>query len=494
MSQKRLNIILVAIVLSIFLASMEGTVVATAMPSIVTQLGGLSIYSWVFSIYMLTSTSMVPIFGKLSDLFSRKWVFITAMALFLVGSVLCGQAHGMVQLIIFRAIQGLGAGGVLPMAFIIIGDLFTLEQRARLQGAISGVWGVSSVVGPLIGGFLVDSVSWSWVFYINLIPGAAAISLILLAWREEPREKEKKVEIDYLGALFLTLAALGLLLGLNQLGTPLGWWFLAGAVVLSVALIWAERRAADPILPLHLFRYRLFIVSISQGFLSGWAMFGTLNFVPLFVQAVLGTNATQAGISLTPMSLFWTLASIAAGRLLLKVSYRTMAVVGMLLLSAGGLFMSRIGIHTSQVEIMIYTALMGMGMGLSIPALLVSVQTAVSKKHLGIATSTIQYSRSIGGTLGVSVMGAAFSAGLARRLISAGLDPAAISINSLLDPLSQSSTSFGETLQQALGGSMAGMFFIAFAAAAAGLLVVLFTPSGTIKQIEDKATEESWEH
>jgi len=284
------------------------------------------------------------------------------------------------------------------------------------------------------------------------------------------------------------------LLGLNQLGSPLGWWFLTGAVVLSVALIWAERRAADPILPLHLFRYRLFIVSISQGFLSGWAMFGTLNFVPLFVQAVLGTNATQAGISLTPMSLFWTLASIAAGRLLLKVSYRTMAVVGMLLLSAGGLFMSRIGIHTSQVEIMIYTALMGMGMGLSIPALLVSVQTAVSKKHLGIATSTIQYSRSIGGTLGVSVMGAAFSAGLARRLISAGLDPAAISINSLLDPLSQSSTSFGETLQQALGGSMAGMFFIAFAAAAAGLLVVLFTPSGTIKQIEDKATEESWEH
>jgi EmrB/QacA subfamily drug resistance transporter len=494
LSQKRLNIILVAIVLSIFLASMEGTVVATAMPSIVTQLGGLSIYSWVFSIYMLTSTSMVPIFGKLSDLFSRKWVFITAMALFLVGSVLCGQARGMIQLIIFRAIQGLGAGGVLPMAFIIIGDLFTLEQRARLQGAISGVWGVSSVVGPLIGGFLVDSVSWSWVFYINLIPGAAAISLILLAWREEPREKEKKVEIDYLGALFLTLAALGLLLGLNQLGTPLGWWFLAGAVVLSVALIWAERRAADPILPLHLFRYRLFIVSISQGFLSGWAMFGTLNFVPLFVQAVLGTNATQAGISLTPMSLFWTLASIAAGRLLLKVSYRTMAVVGMLLLSAGGLFMSRIGIHTSQVEIMIYTALMGMGMGLSIPALLVSVQTAVSKKHLGIATSTIQYSRSIGGTLGVSVMGAAFSAGLARRLISAGLDPAAISINSLLDPLSQSSTSFGETLQQALGGSMAGMFFIAFAAAAAGLLVVLFTPSGTIKQIENKATEESWEH
>ncbi len=492
MSQKQLTIILIAIILSIFLASMEGTVVATAMPSIVGQLGGLSYYSWVFSIYMLTSTTMVPIYGKLSDLFSRKWVFLVAMFLFLLGSVLCGQARTMGTLIFFRAVQGLGAGGVLPLSFVIIGDLFTLEQRARLQGLISGVWGVSSVIGPLIGGFLVDSVSWPWVFYINLLPGTIAIALLWFAWREEPRPARRQVSIDYLGAAFLTLTALALLLGLNQPGTPLGWGLLAAALVLAIGLVWAERRAVDPILPLSLFRDRLFAVSIGHGFLSGWAMFGTLNFVPLFVQAVLGTSATQAGISLTPMSLFWTLASIVSGWLLLRTSFRSMALVGMLLLAAGSFFMGSIGLDTTQLEVMLFTGLMGVGMGLSIPALLVSVQTAVSKKQLGIATSTIQYSRSIGGTLGVSVMGASLSAGLARRLLETGLDPSTISINSLIDPFAPASSTLGAALQQSLSGAMSDMFFIAFAAAAAGLLVVLLTPSGTIEQLErETAAEEN---
>ncbi len=491
LSQKQLTIILIAIILSIFLASMEGTVVATAMPSIVGQLGGLTYYSWVFSIYMLSSTTMVPIYGKLSDLFSRKWVFLIAMFLFLLGSVLCGQARSMGALILFRAVQGLGAGGVLPLSFVIIGDLFTLEQRARLQGLISGVWGVSSVIGPLIGGFLVDAVSWSWVFYINLVPGAIAIALLWFTWREEPRPTGKMVSVDYLGAAFLTLTALALLLGLNQLGTPLGWGLLAAAVVLATGLIWAERRAVDPILPLSLFRDRLFAVSIGHGFLSGWAMFGTLNFVPLFVQAVLGTTATQAGISLTPMSLFWTVASIISGRLLLRTSYRAMALVGMGLLTVGSFFMGTISPDSTQLEIMLFTGLMGVGMGLSIPALLVSVQTAVSKRQLGIATSTIQYSRSIGGTLGVSVMGASLSAGLARRLLDAGLDPAAVSLNSLVDPLAPASSSMGAALQQSLGGAMSGMFWIAFAASVAGLLVVFLTPSGTIEQLEhDTAAEE----
>lgn len=475
--------------LGIFLASMEGTVVATAMPSIVGQLGGLSIYSWVFAIYMLASTTTVPIYGKLSDLFSRKWVFIIAMVLFLVGSVLCGLARSMVGLIVFRAVQGLGAGGVLPMATIIIGDLFNYRERARLQGLLSGVWGVSAVIGPLIGGFLVDSVSWPWVFYINLLPGTLAILLIYLAWQEAPRSAGQRVQMDYLGAGLLTLAALSLLLGLNQPGSPSGWAFLGGALVFSAGLFWAEKRAANPILPLGLFRDRLFAVSVGQGFLSGWAMFGTLNFVPLFVQAVLGTSATQAGISLTPMSLFWTLASIVGGRLLLRFSYRSLALAGSLALAAGSFLMSRIGVHTSQLEIMLYTGLMGIGMGLSIPALLVSVQTAVSRQNLGIATSTIQYSRSIGGTLGVSVLGASLSAGLANRLVAAGLDPNAVSVNSLLDPFTQTS-SFDAVLQGALGGSMAGMFTIAFAAALAGLLVVFFTPNGTLEQIEREEAAE----
>ncbi len=257
MTRKHLNMITVGIMLSLFLASMEGTVVATAMPSIVAQLGGLSIYSWVFSMFMLTSTTSVPIYGKLSDLYGRKLIYIISMGLFLIGSVLCGLARSMEQLIIFRGVQGLGAGGVLPLAFIIIGELFSLEQRAKMQGLFSGVWGVSAVIGPLIGGFLVDQVSWHWVFYINVIPGIVAAGLVWVGWSGVPRAARKKVAVDYLGAALLTLGGLSLLLGLNELGSPLGRWFLASAAVLFAGLLFAERRAVDPIIPLHLFRGRL---------------------------------------------------------------------------------------------------------------------------------------------------------------------------------------------------------------------------------------------
>jgi EmrB/QacA subfamily drug resistance transporter len=490
LTRKRLNYMIAAIVLSLFLASMEGTVVATAMPTIVAQLGGFSIYSWVFAVYMLTSTTTVPLFGKLSDLFSRKAIYMISMALFLVGSVLCGSARSMDQLIFFRAIQGLGAGGVLPMAFTIVGDLFSLEQRARLQGLFSGIWGVSSIIGPLIGGFLVDTVSWHWVFLINLFPGAIALTLVWFAWKEERRTDGMKVSIDFLGAGLLTLTALMLLLGVSELGTPLGWGFLGASAILAMGLYWAERKAVDPILPLRLFRDRLFSVSITHGFLSGWAMFGSLSYVPLFVQAVIGTSATQAGLALMPMSLFWTLASIWGSRMLLKRSYRSLAVIGMLLLVAGAFLMTRIGVHTSQYEIMIYTAMMGTGMGLSVPAFLVAVQTAVNKKDLGIATSTVQYSRSIGGTIGVSVLGAFLSSGLASQLLHAGLDPTVISLNDLVDPVAGAAAAVQGPLRDALAIAMAGMFLISLGAAAAGLVAVFFSPKGKVTEIRQEGTAE----
>ncbi|HMN59216.1 MAG TPA: MDR family MFS transporter [Anaerolinea sp.] len=483
MTKQRLNMITIGIMLSLFLASMEGTVVATAMPSIVAQLGGLSIYSWVFSMFMLTSTTTVPIYGKLSDLYGRKLVYMISMGLFLIGSVLCGQARTMEQLILFRAVQGLGAGGVLPLAFTIIGELFSLEQRAKMQGLFSGVWGVSAVIGPLIGGFLVDQVSWHWVFYINVLPGLVAAGLVWLAWSGVPAEHRTRVAVDYPGAILLTLGALALLLGMNELGSPLGWWALGAAAVMFAGLFFVERRAADPILPLHLFRGRLFNVTILHGMLAGWAVFGSLAYVPLFVQAVLGTSATQAGISLTPMSLSWTLASILGGRLLLKMGYRTLALIGMVLLVIGSFFMTRIGVHSSQASVMIFTGLMGVGMGLSIPAFLIAVQSAVRKSELGIATSTIQFSRSIGGTLGVSVLGVFLSSGLARNLLAAGIDPTTVSINALLDPLAGASAAVDGSLRVALAGSIASMFVVAFLPALAGLVVVLFTPGGKIAQI-----------
>lgn len=485
MSRKRLNIITLGIMLSLFLSSMEGTVVATAMPTIVGQLGGLSIYSWVFAIYMLASTTTVPIYGKLSDLYGRKRVYTISMLLFLVGSVICSQAQSMEQLIVFRAIQGLGAGGVLPLAFTVIGELFSLEQRARMQGLFSGVWGVSAVVGPLIGGFLVDQISWHWIFLINIFPGSLAVALVWFAWKDGHQARATRVSIDGWGALLLTLGALALMLGLNQLGTPLAIGLLGGAGALFAALIWVERRAADPILPIALFRDRLFLISNLHGILAGWAMFGSLNYVPLFVQGALGTSATQAGIALTPSSLSWTLASIFGSQLLLKMGYRTLIMIGMVSLVAGSFLMTTIGTGTSQILIMIYTSLMGIGMGLSIPAFLIAVQSSVHKQQLGAATSTLQFSRSIGGTVGVSVLGVFLSSRLTQNLLSAGIDPAAVNLDSLLDPIAGAGAGVAlrGPLREALAVAIANLFVISFIAALLALLVVFFTPRGKIAQL-----------
>lgn len=486
MSRQRVIIVTIGIMLSLFMASMESTVVATAMPTIVGQLGGLAIYSWVFSAFMLASTTTVPIFGKLSDIYGRRPVFAAAMVLFLLGSFLCGRATTMPQLIAFRAVQGLGAGGLMPLAFTLIGDMFSLKQRAKMQGLFSGVWGVSSIVGPLLGGFLVDQISWQWVFYINLGPGLLAATLVWLAWRDKVREPGAAAPgVDYLGAVLLTGGVVALLLGLFELGTALGWGLLALAALLLAGLVWVERRSANPILPLPLFRERLFAAACAHGVLAGWAMFGSLSFVPLFVQAVLGTSATAAGATLTPMLLGWVCASIIGSRLLLHWSYRTLALIGMSSLTLGALLMSRVNVEASQTSLMINLGLMGVGMGLSIPAFLIAVQSTVQPRELGAATSTVQFSRSIGGALGVSVMGVALSLRLAAHLAEAGLDPTQISVEALLDPIAQAATHLvlEGTLREALTGAIQRVFVIAFIAAALGLLATAFAPRGRIDQL-----------
>ncbi len=494
MSRQRIVIITLGIMLSIFMASMEATVVATAMPTIVSQLGGLESYSWVFSAYMLASTTTVPLFGKFSDLYGRRPVYAVAMTLFLAGSLLCGLAQSMEQLIFFRVVQGLGAGGILPLAFIIIGDTFSFEQRARMQGVFSGVWGVSSVIGPLLGGFLVDNVSWHWVFYINVIPGVLAGTVVMLALVDDARKMTAgAVPVDFLGAGVLSAAVAALLLGLFELGTPAGWGLLAGAALLFGLLFWIERRAADPILPLPMFRDRLFAVACGHGLLAGFAMFGSLAFVPLFVQAVLGTSATVAGSTLTPMLISWVLASIVSSRLLLAVSYRTLALFGMCLLTLGTFLMTRIGVAVSQINLIIYLGMMGVGMGFSIPSFLIAVQSTVEKRSMGVATSTLQFSRSIGGTLGVSVMGAALGAWLISNLKAAGLESAAVSVDSLLDPIARSASSAlsNEVLKNALAGAIQGVFVIAFAAAALGLVITALTPKGRIAQLATQQSEKA---
>jgi EmrB/QacA subfamily drug resistance transporter len=470
--------------LSLFLASMESTVVATAMPTIASELGGLEHYAWVFSAYMLTSTTTVPLYGKMSDLYGRRKLYIVAMVIFLTGSILCGQAGSMTELVLARGLQGVGAGGIMPLAFIMIGEMFTLEQRARMQGLFSGVWGVSSIAGPFLGGILVDQFSWQWVFYINIPFGLLAAGLVGFAWQDQIHIHGRPV-IDYAGAILLTVSVVTLLLGLSlPLGTTSSWILIAASVILFALLLWAENRAADPILPIHLFRERLFAVAILHGLLTGWAMFGSISFIPLFVQSVLRTSATQAGFTISPMLLGWVGASIVGTRLLLKVGYRRLAILGTSLLVIGSFLMSTAHVDISQIQLMVYVTLMGIGMGLSIPSFLIAVQTSVERRFLGTATSSMQFSRSIGGTLGVSVMGAALSASLAASLTSSGLSLDLIA--QLLNPIGSQAVA-NAAVRLAVADAIDLVFIIAFIAALLALAVTFFAPR---RELKDQTAEE----
>lgn len=482
---RRTIVVVVGIMLSLFMASMESTVIATAMPTIVSQLGGLEIYSWAFSAYMLMSTCTVPVYGKLSDIYGRRIIYAIAMTLFLIGSVLCGLAQSMEQLIFFRAIQGIGAGGVMPLAFIIIGDIFTFEQRARMQGFFAGVWGVSSIIGPVLGGFLVDRASWHWVFFVNVIPGIVAFGLVWFALRDQIQRKEG-VAIDYAGAVLLMAAVILLLLGLNDLRSTTGTLLVVGSLVLFVTLFFVERRAADPVLPLKLFRDRLFVTATLHGTLAGWAMFGSLSYVPLFVQSVMGTSATEAGTTITPMMLGWVLASVVGGRLLLRMGYRTVALAGMVMLTLGSFLVSQSGTDATRLEVMVYLTMMGIGMGLSVPSFLIAVQSSVAKQSLGTATSTLQFSRSMGGTLGVSVMGAFLTVRLTNALVAAGLDPNAISLDSMIEGAENAASTVTGPMRDAMAIAIEGVFILAFVAAALGLIATAFAPAGRIGQMGKK--------
>jgi len=472
MSRNRIILVTVGIMLSLFLASMESTVVATAMPTIVGQLGGLENYSWVFSAFMLASTTTVPLYGKLSDIYGRRKLYVFAMALFLLGSLFCGMATTLTQLILARALQGIGAGGIMPLAFILIGEMFSLEQRTRMQGVFSGVWGVSSVAGPLLGGFIVDQLSWHWIFYINIIPGLVAGALVAFAWKDQVYSHERPV-VDYAGAALLSTGVVLLLLGLMELSTSIGWIFIAASIIVFLLLVWVERRASDPILPIALFRDKLFSTATAHGLFTGWAVFGTISFIPLFVQSVLGATPTQAGIAVTPMLLGWVACSIIGSRILLRVGYRRLSLIGTSLFVVGASLLAFFGADANRVFVMVFVTLMGMGMGLAIPAYVIAVQTTVERRHLGVATSMLQFSRSMGGTLGVSVMGAALSARLAANLNASGLDLGLVA--QLLDSTSASAV-VDAGARLAMADAIHLIFIIGFVAAALGWVSAIFTP------------------
>jgi EmrB/QacA subfamily drug resistance transporter len=410
--------VLYGVMLSVFLAAMESTVVATAMPRVVESLGGVQIYSWVFSGFLLTSTVTMPLWGRLSDLFGRRPVYLGGLGLFLLGSALSGVSQDMRQLIAFRMLQGLGAGSLMTLGMTTIGELFGLEQRARMQGYVSAMWGVASLLGPLLGGLLTDLGSWRWVFYVNLPFGAVAIAL--LAGTLPDVAVRRRHAFDWTGVVLFTLGIAALLLGILEAGR-VGRWTgadvlvpLAIAAAALAAFVPVERRAREPIIPFRLFRHRMVLAAGVNGFLSGMAMFGAISFVPLFLQHVNGMSATAAGFVLMPFVLGWVAMSIVSARLVLRIGYRAPVVAGMACLAAAFLLLMRWAPGLTQAVAMRDALLGGIGMGLTFVPMLLSVQSAVARSDLGAATSLTQFLRTIGGAVGLSVMGAV----MVRRLAS----------------------------------------------------------------------------
>ena len=487
------------VMLGMFLGALEATVVGTAMPTIIASLGGLDRYSWVFSAYLLTSTVTVPVWGRLSDLYGRRPLYLGSIALFLVGSVLSGASGSIAQLIVFRALQGIGAGGLVPLGMTINGDVYTARERARIQGLFSGVWGLASILGPLAGGFITDHLNWRWVFYINIPFGLAAAVVVAVALKE-PKRSQRPV-IDYAGSAWLAAAVTLLLLVLVEGGSagllthPLMIPAIAVIVLFIAMFIRAERRAVDPMMPMSLFSNRVVAVGSVTGMLVGMAFFGALSFVPLFVQGVLGGTATQAGSVLTPLLLGWVALAIIGGRLMLKIGYRPTVISGLTLLAAGFVVLPLIGRTAPRWVLLTDMALMGAGMGFVTLALLITTQNSVERDQLGIATSLTMFARMIGGAIGVAIMGAVMTIGLNSQLSAiqqtSGSSEAEVTRivhnpSPLIEPAARARLpeALLESMAGALGRALHKVFLVSTLFAAVALLSGFMLPAKGALRIE----------
>ncbi|GIP23654.1 MDR family MFS transporter [Paenibacillus sp. J22TS3] len=481
-SSLKRSYILAGLLLSTFLAAIEGTVIGPAGPRIVGELGGAQLLSWVFTAYLLTMSVTTPIFGKMSDLYGRKMVFVVGSVLFLGGSLLCGFATSMEQLIIFRAIQGIGAGGLIPVTFTIIGDIYSIEERAKVQGYISSVWGISSLVGPLLGGYVVDAFNWRWVFGFNIPFGLLSV-VFIIKYLDENIEK-KKVKIDIAGAITFTIGVAALLFGLAAGGQQLAWdsplliVIFAVAVVSLVLFFVVEKRAEEPLVPLKLFRYRDIAYSNIASLLASALLIGLTSYFPLWVQGVLGENATRSGLLLAPMSVSWLVGSVIGGRWIVSHGSRITSIIGLLFIVVGAGGMAFVTDETPEYVLMLWNALYGLGFGFSFTVFTIIAQSSVGFSLRGASTALNSFVKSLGQTIGVAVFGVLINQHIADAAEASRKQGTMVSqndINKLLSPekVADLPKELWNTLRHFLEGGLHLLFIIMAVIAIIGTISVL---------------------
>jgi EmrB/QacA subfamily drug resistance transporter len=473
--------VVLAVQLGVFLAALDGTIIGTAMPTVIASLGGLALYSWVFAIYMLASTTSLPIFGRLSDVLGRRHLFLIAIAIFVVGAAGSGSAGTMPHLIVSRGIQGLGAGGIFGLSQAVFGEIFPPGERGRMQAFLTTVWAVASLLGPVTGGLLVDHLGWRWVFLLSLPIGSLAFSMIL-RYLSGVLGGGSRRPIDYPGAAILVAGVLGMLLGLFEAGARgrwtdpavLGLLGLAGCA--AVTFIWRERRAPAPILPLPLFLRPTFRASVAGSFLAGMAMFGAFSFLPLFVQIVLGGSALQAGLVLTPASLGWCVGNAASGRAVNRIGYRWTMLMGTACMAAAYLFLVRMSPATTLTGLSLAGLVLGIGMGANSMSAVLGAQHLVPRSELGIAVTTPFFFRNLGGTTGVALMG---------TILTARVGPLARGLRQA--PAAAGGLGADPALQVAIAGGLAAAFAVGLSASLLNVALSFAMPDTSPTQPEATA-------